>query len=74
MADEAGGELLPVVGELAVIRHGDLRPGDVLVLSCLGGLTDAHYRRLQAACAELGITAMILEGGLEIAAILHKGE
>lgn len=74
LADVVGDELRACVDSTAVIRHGELRRGDVLVLACLGGLTEAGYRRLQAACAALEITAMILEGGLEIAAILHKGE
>ena len=72
MADEGMGELLPVVGELAVIRHGELRPGDVLVLSCLNGLGETAYRRLGAAAAELGLTVLVLEGGVGIEAILHR--
>lgn len=72
MGDELN--VLPAVGEMAVIKQGELRLGDVLVLSCSGGLTDAGYRRMSAAAAELGITLLILDGGLEITAILHKGE
>jgi hypothetical protein len=61
----------------AVIKRGELRPGDLLVLSHPGELTDRSYHRLIDQIGQevgLGVKVILLEGGITVEAILGRGD
>lgn len=69
----AGGGLLPCLA--AVIPRGELRRGDLLVLSCPGMMTDRTYTRLVRQMGEEvgeGVKVILLEDGITVNAILGR--
>lgn len=61
---------------LAVIRRGELKSGDLLVLCHPGCMSSAGYHRLIDACQRVigaGVKVIVLEEGVSVGAILSKG-
>lgn len=75
MVSETGVDLNGDQVESVVIRHGQLRPGDLLVLSYPGQLLTSTATRLAGQLSEEighGVQVLILDNGMSVHAIIAR--